>query len=113
LTNRTSSVLLVFPQAALGEATKSGLGYDIGKQNDVGRETHKRDPARGTTEGNEGSTMGDRIQINRVAERFSSNTLAHPMCPADRTSEATRAAREKLIAALVEVVAAGGDPRLV
>jgi hypothetical protein len=56
--------------------------------------------------------MGDGIQINRVAERFSSHTQMHSS-PRRRTRSAdTRALREKLIAALVEVVADGGDPRL-
>ncbi len=59
--------------------------------------------------------MGDGIQINRMAERFSSHTLSRSRLSGHRTSatsgEAT-ALREKLIAALVEVVAEGGDPRL-
>ena len=60
--------------------------------------------------------MGDGIQINRVAERFSSHTLSRSR-PSGRgtsgTSGDTKALREKLIAAMVEVVAEGGDPRLV
>jgi hypothetical protein len=63
--------------------------------------------------------MGDGIQINRVAERFSSHTLSHHKHalshrePSNyRTSEGAEALREKLIAAMVEVVAMGGDPRL-
>jgi hypothetical protein len=67
---------------------------------------------RGTTEGNEGSIMGDGIQINRVAERFSSHTQMHSRPHGHRTSSETQALREKLITALVEVVAEGGDPRL-
>jgi hypothetical protein len=56
--------------------------------------------------------MGNGIHINRVAERFSSHTQmqAHP--PGRGTSTDTPALRDKLITALVEVVAEGGDPRL-
>ncbi len=57
--------------------------------------------------------MGDGIQINRVAERFSSHTQMHSRPRGHRSSADTQAAREKLIAALVEVIAEGGDPRLV
>ncbi len=60
--------------------------------------------------------MGNGIQINRVGERFSSHTLSRSRPSAHRTSGTsgeTKALREKLIAALVEVVAEGGDPRLV
>jgi hypothetical protein len=53
--------------------------------------------------------MGDGIQINRVAERFSSHTQM-PSRPRGYTGSAEM--RKRLIAALVEVVAEGGDPRL-
>ncbi len=56
--------------------------------------------------------MGDEIQISRVAERFSSHTLSHSWPAGCRTSETAEALRERLIAALVEVVAEGTDPRL-
>jgi hypothetical protein len=56
--------------------------------------------------------MGDGIQINRVAERFSSHTLSHSRPCGNRASSDTHGLREKLIAAMVEVVAEGGDPRL-
>ena len=56
--------------------------------------------------------MGDGIQINRVAERFSSHTQIHSRPRGQRSSADTLALREKLIATLVEVVAEGGDPRL-
>ncbi len=56
--------------------------------------------------------MGDGIQINRMAERFSSHTLSRPGPSVRRPSADTKALREKLIAATVEVVAEGGDPRL-
>ena len=56
--------------------------------------------------------MGDGIQINHVAERFSSHTQMHPRPRGHRASADTQALRERLIAALVEVVAEGGDPRL-
>jgi hypothetical protein len=56
--------------------------------------------------------MGDGIQINRVAERFSSHTLSRQKRSRDRTSRGATALRETLIAAMVEVVADGGDPRL-
>jgi hypothetical protein len=67
---------------------------------------------RGTTEGNEGNIMGDGIQINRVTERFSSHTQMHSRPRRRRASADKQVLREKLIAALVEVVAEGGDPRL-
>jgi hypothetical protein len=56
--------------------------------------------------------MGDGIQINRVAERFSSHTLAHSPASNRRVSADMKALREKLIAATVEIIAEGGDPRL-
>ncbi len=63
-------------------------------------------------EGNEGSTMHDGIQINRMADRFSSHTLAQT-CPAGyRTSADTKALRERLVAAAVEVLCESSDPRL-
>ena len=57
--------------------------------------------------------MGDGIQINRVAKRFSSHTLSHSRPSGHGTSGDTNALREKLIAAIAEVVAEGSDPRLV
>ena len=63
-------------------------------------------------EGNEGITMGDRIQISRLGERFSSHTQAQPRSRRDRTIRDAEALREKLIAATVEVLAAGSSPRL-
>ncbi len=57
--------------------------------------------------------MGDGIQINRVAERFSSHTLSHSSAAGRRTSEDGSALRQRLISTMVEVVAEGGDPRLV
>jgi hypothetical protein len=56
--------------------------------------------------------MGNGIQINRVAERYSSHTQMHSPPRRHRSSAATQALREKLIAALVEAVAEGSDPRL-
>jgi hypothetical protein len=56
--------------------------------------------------------MGDGIHINRVVERFSSHTQMHSRPRRDGSSANAKALREKLIAALVEVVAEGGDPRL-
>ncbi len=56
--------------------------------------------------------MGDGIQINRVAERYSSQTQGRTRPRRQRTSADTEALREKLIAAMVEVLAEGGDPRL-
>ncbi len=63
-------------------------------------------------EGNEGIIMGDGIQINRVAERFSSHTLSRSRPSGRATSGNKKALRETLIAAMVEIVAEGGDPRL-
>ena len=57
--------------------------------------------------------MGDGIHINRTAERFSSHTLSHRRPAGHRTSRSARDLRDRLIAALVEVVAEGGDPRLI
>ncbi len=56
--------------------------------------------------------MGDGIQINRVAERFCSHTQMHSSLRGRRTSGDKKALREKLVIALVDVVAEGGDPRL-
>ena len=56
--------------------------------------------------------MGDRIQINRLGERFSSHTQAQSPSRRCRAMGGTEALREKLIAAMVEVVAEGSDPRL-
>jgi len=56
--------------------------------------------------------MGDGIQINRVGERFSSHTRMPSRPRRHRSSGDEQAVRDKLIAALVEVVAEGGDPRL-
>jgi hypothetical protein len=56
--------------------------------------------------------MGDGIQSNRVAERFSSHTLARPRRSRTGTSGDAGDLRDTLIKATVEVVAEGGDPRL-
>jgi hypothetical protein len=56
--------------------------------------------------------MQDGIQINRVADRFSSNTLAHTRPAASKAHTSRKALRERLIAATVELIAEGGDPRL-
>ena len=63
-------------------------------------------------EGNEGITMGDRIQISRLGERFSNHTQGPSRPRHSTTTGDTEALREKLIAATVEVLAEGGDPRL-
>jgi hypothetical protein len=57
--------------------------------------------------------MGDEIHITRAAERFSSHTLSRSRPSAARTSGDAGALRNRLIAAAVEVLAEGGDPRLV
>jgi hypothetical protein len=56
--------------------------------------------------------MGNRIQINRVGERFSSHTQGQPRARYTGSVQDTGALRERLIAATVEVLAEGGDPRL-
>ena len=56
--------------------------------------------------------MGDRIQISRLGERFSSHTQAQSRPRRDGTVGDAEALREKLIAAAVEALAGGGDPRL-
>ncbi len=56
--------------------------------------------------------MGDRIQISRLGDRFSSHTQAQSRTRRDRTVGDAEALREKLIAAAVEALAGGGDPRL-
>ena len=57
--------------------------------------------------------MGNQIHINRVAERFSSHTLSHSRPAGRRASRDMTALRDSLIAATVEVLAEGGDPRLI
>jgi hypothetical protein len=56
--------------------------------------------------------MGDEIHITRVAERFSSHTLSRSRPSGHWTSGDARGLRDRLIAAAVEVIAEGGDPRL-
>jgi hypothetical protein len=56
--------------------------------------------------------MGNQIHISRVAERFSSHTQTRSNPHGRRTSGETKALRQRLIGAFVEVVAEGGDPRL-
>jgi hypothetical protein len=56
--------------------------------------------------------MGNGIQISRVGERFSSHTQAQSRARGIRSVGDTEALRERLIAATVEVLAEGGDPRL-
>jgi hypothetical protein len=56
--------------------------------------------------------MGDGIQISRVGERFSSHTQARPRIGRTGAIGDSEALRERLIAATVEVLAEGGDPRL-
>jgi hypothetical protein len=63
-------------------------------------------------EGNEGVTMGNRIQISRLGERFSSNTQMRSRAHGHSGSGDAEPLRERLIAAMVEVLAEGGDPRL-
>ena len=63
-------------------------------------------------EGNQGIIMGDRIQISRLGERFSSHTQAQSRPCRSTTIGDTETLRDKLIAAAVEVLAEGGDPRL-
>jgi hypothetical protein len=57
--------------------------------------------------------MGSGIQINGFSERFSSHTQTRSRPSRDGTSEEAEALRQRLIDAMVEVVAEGGDPRLV
>jgi len=56
--------------------------------------------------------MGDGIQINRVAERFSSHTLSRTPASARRRASDTKTVRDKLIEAIAEVIGEGSDPRL-
>jgi hypothetical protein len=56
--------------------------------------------------------MGNGIQISRVGERFSSHTQAQPRAGRTFTVGDIEALRERLIAATVEVLAEGSDPRL-
>jgi hypothetical protein len=56
--------------------------------------------------------MGDGIQVSRVGERFSTHTQAHARSRRHGSSEEAGALRQRLIDAIVEVVAEGGDPRL-
>jgi hypothetical protein len=64
------------------------------------------------TEGKEGGIMGDGIQIRRIGERLSSHTRDHSRTRHHGTSDEAKALRQRLINAMVEVVAEGGDPRL-
>jgi hypothetical protein len=57
--------------------------------------------------------MGNQIHTNRVAERFCSHTLSHSRPSGCKASADIDALRRKLITATVQVVAEGGDPRLV
>jgi hypothetical protein len=57
--------------------------------------------------------MGDGIHINRTAERFSSHTQMRMQSHGGRSSGQRRALREKLISAMVQIVAGDGDPRLI
>ena len=57
--------------------------------------------------------MGDGIQINRLGERFSSNTQGRSRPRASRASQDMDSLRQRLIAATAEVVGEGGDPRLI
>jgi hypothetical protein len=56
--------------------------------------------------------MHDGIQINRMADQFSNHTLAPTRPAGSRAHAGAKAVRERLIAATVEVLAEGGDPRL-
>ena len=56
--------------------------------------------------------MGDGIQINRMAERFSSHTLSASRPSRNRASGDGSTLRERLISTMVEVLAEGRDPRL-
>jgi hypothetical protein len=56
--------------------------------------------------------MGNGIQTRRIGERFSSHTQAHSRPRRNGTSDQPEALRQRLIDAMVEVVAEGGDPRL-
>jgi hypothetical protein len=56
--------------------------------------------------------MGSRIDITRVVDSFSSHTQMHASAQACRTPTDTHALRDRLIAATVEALAEGGDPRL-
>jgi len=55
--------------------------------------------------------MGDRIQISRLGERFSSHTQT-PHRRSRRAFDVVPALREKLIEATAEVLADGSSPRL-
>ncbi len=56
--------------------------------------------------------MGDRIQISRLGERFSSHTQAEPHPRRHRASTDAESLRQSLIDAMVDVLAEGSDPRL-
>jgi hypothetical protein len=57
--------------------------------------------------------MGDGIQIEHVAEPFSSHTQMGSRPRRHRSSADRKALRQKLISTLVDVIAEGSDPRLV
>jgi hypothetical protein len=56
--------------------------------------------------------MGDRFQISRLGESFSSHTQTRSHARRDRRFGDRETLRERLIEALVEGLAEGGDPRL-
>jgi hypothetical protein len=56
--------------------------------------------------------MGSQVHISRLGERFSSHTQTPPPPRHSRTIGDAEGLRERLIAATVEVLAEGGDPRL-
>ncbi len=56
--------------------------------------------------------MGNQIHINRMVDGFSSHTQMRPRARASRTSADAETLRQRLIAATVEALAEGSDPRL-
>jgi hypothetical protein len=56
--------------------------------------------------------MGEQTYIARVGERFSSHTQMRSRPRARSTSGDPQMLRERLIQAIVEVIAEGSDPRL-
>ncbi|HTZ63356.1 MAG TPA: hypothetical protein VMB51_04575 [Solirubrobacteraceae bacterium] len=56
--------------------------------------------------------MGNRIHINRVVDGFSSHTQMRPRARRARGSADAATLRQRLIAATLEVLAEGSDPRL-
>jgi hypothetical protein len=102
-----------FPQSCAWGTRQKGGFRAISRKHDGVVERGPRGNIVRDDGGKRGGIVGDGIQINRMAERFSSHTLARPRPSRTRIYRDAEDLRETLIRATVDVIAAGGDPRLV